>query len=180
VTWRPTGVQGRETSKTRWRAVPYLRGKGLDLGCGAEKVLDTKNVIGIDSDKDLSLFGNKANFDIQLDVTDLSMFASRSVDFVYSSHVLEHIELAKAPQVLRDWCRLIKKGGYLVLYLPLSGLYPDPGEQYANGDHKFAVTYDVIDGFMQTVPRDWDLVHWERCDKNDEYSGFWAYRLTSE
>lgn len=180
MTWKIDAPQGKEVAKTRWRAMPYLRGKGLDLGCGPEKILDTKNVIGVDSDKDLGLFGIKANFDVQADVTNLSMFASRSFDFVFSSHVLEHVEYAKVPETLRGWCRLVKKGGHLTLYLPLSGLYPDPGTLGANADHKFAVTYEVIDEAMKTVPRDWDLVHYERCDKHDEYSAFWSYRMTGE
>lgn len=180
MTWSASNPQGREQSKTRWRAVPYLRGKGLDLGCGLEKVLDTTNVIGIDNNRDLKLFNIAARFDIEMDVTDLSLFSSRSVDFVFSSHVLEHIEYARVPAVLRDWCRLIKKGGYLVLYLPLSGLYPDPGEPHANHDHKWAVTYDLLDVAMRTVPRDWNLVEYQACDADDEYSGFWAYRLTGE
>lgn len=179
MTWRPEAPQGKETAKTRWRAAAYTRGKGLDLGCNAEKLWDTKNCIGIDSCRDSELFGHVINPDIKADVTNLSMFASRSFDFVFSSHTLEHIEFAKAPQALRDWCRLVKKGGYLVLYLPLSGLYPDPGEQYANSDHQFAVTYDVVDEMMKTVPRDWDHVSYEICKEDDEYSGFWAYKMTS-
>ena len=114
MTWRPEDPQGKETAKTRWRAAPYTRGRGLDLGCGAEKIWDTKNVVGVDSCKDSELFGHVINPDIKADVESLPLFASGSVDFVFSSHVLEHIEYRKVPEVLKEWFRTIKTGGYLV------------------------------------------------------------------
>lgn len=39
-----------------------------------------------------------------------------SQDFVFSSHVLEHLE--KPEQALAEWWRVLKKGGVLFLYLP--------------------------------------------------------------
>lgn len=180
VTWNKEAPQGGEMRKTRWRAVPYTRGRGLDLGCGPERIWDNKNVIGVDSGRDVELFGHQVNAQVMCDVTDLSMFGSRQFDFVFSSHVLEHVPLDKVPETLRQWCRVVKKGGYVVLYLPAHGLYPDPGEPHCNPDHQFAVTYELIVAAMEKVPRDWDLVHFEKCDGTDEYSFFFSFRLTSE
>lgn len=177
MTWNKDAPQGFEQRKTRWRAIPYTRGKGLDLGCGAERILDNKNIIGVDSGKDVEMFNTSVNAQVMCDVTDLSMFGGRQFDFVFSSHVLEHIDVAKLPATLREWCRVIKKGGYLVLYLPLSGLYPDPGEEHANPDHKWAVTYDRVVELMTQVARPWDLCEYQACDKDDEYSGFWAFKM---
>jgi ubiquinone/menaquinone biosynthesis C-methylase UbiE len=42
-------------------------------------------------------------------------------DFVYSSHTLEHVDDAEI--TLRNWWRVIKPGGYLILYLPDRDLY---------------------------------------------------------
>ena len=177
MTWRPDGPVGYEQRKTRWRAIPYLRGTGLDLGCGPEKVLDTQHVIGVDSNRDAELFGIQANPNVYGDVTELTMFSAGSMDFVFSSHTLEHIDWEKVPATLRSWCRVIRKGGYLTLYLPLSGLYPDPGEPGANLDHRWAVTYEKVVEAMEKVPQDWDLCHYEKCDKGEEYSGFWSFKI---
>jgi predicted SAM-dependent methyltransferase len=180
VTWQREAPQGGEQRKTRWRAVPYTRGEGLDLGCGAERIWDNKHVIGVDSGKDVAMFNTAVNAQVCCDVTDLKMFASRSQDFVFSSHVLEHIIWPKVPGTLREWCRVVRKGGHVVLYLPAHGLYPDPGEEGSNPDHQFAVTYDCIIKAMETVPRDWDLVEFRECSENDEYSFFFAFKMTSE
>lgn len=177
MTWHRDAPQGGEQRKTRWRAVPYTRGNGLDLGCGAERIWDNKHVIGVDSGKDVEMFNTQVNAQVACDVTDLSVFGSRQFDFVFSSHVLEHITLGKVPGTLREWCRVVKKGGYVVLYLPLSGLYPDPGEDGANPDHQWIVTYDKVIELMEGVPRPWDLVEYRVCDQTDEYSGFWAFKI---
>lgn len=177
MTWNKEAPQGGEMRKTRWRAVPYTRGKGLDLGCGPERIWDNKNVIGVDSGRDVELFGHQVNAQVMCDVTDLSMFGSRQFDFVFSSHVLEHVPLEKVPATLREWCRVVKKGGYVVLYLPLSGLYPDIGEDGANQDHKWNVTYDLVIKAMETMPRPWDLCEYQVCNGDDEYSGFWSFRM---
>ena len=185
MAWKIDGPQGHEQRKTRWRALPYIRGKGLDLGCGGEKVLDTAHVIGIDSGKDIQLFGTPMKPDILRDVTDLSIFAAGSMDFVFSSHTLEHIEPEKVGATLREWMRVVRVGGHLVLYLPDEQQYPkcrEPGrgiedfESGCNQDHKWNVHYEAVVNLMERTGFGWDLVHYERCDKNDEYSLFFAFK----
>lgn len=176
MTWKPDDPQGLEQRKTRWRAVAYTRGDGLDLGCGAERFLETNHVTGIDSGKDTQLFGNTVNAQLAMDVTNLDRFASGMQDFCFSSHVLEHIELERVPETLRGWMRVIREGGHLVMYLPAHGLYPDPGQPHANIDHKWAVTKDLVLEMMHKCSYGWDLVAYELCDKDDEYSHFFAFK----
>ena len=68
----------------------------------------------------------RLNVDVTCDCKKLELFASQSMDFVFSSHLLEHIEDAGA--ALKEWWRVIKHNGYLVLYLPDDELYPKMGE----------------------------------------------------
>lgn len=182
MTWSATQPQGNEMRKTRWRAMPYLRGKVLDLGCGPEKVIDTKNVVGVDSCKDTAMFGIQMNPDVKSDIETLGLFASGSVDAVFSSHVLEHFPYAKVPAILKEWFRVIKTDGHLVLYLPDQDQYPkcaEPGvepELHVNQDHKWNVSYArVVDAAKIACPA-WDLVHFEKCSADDEYSLFFAFR----
>lgn len=123
MTWTLEGSQGREAEKVMWDLVPYTRGKGLDLGCGGSKAFN--HFIGVDSLKDTKLFGTPMQPDVVHDVEKLPIFASESLDFVFSSHVLEHIEDYRA--ALAEWWRLIKVGGHLCLYLPHRDLYPRIG-----------------------------------------------------
>lgn len=50
------------------------------------------------------------------DGTDLSQIESDSYDFVLSSHSLEHI--ANPIKALKEWLRVIKKGGAIIVILP--------------------------------------------------------------
>jgi len=47
---------------------------------------------------------------------------SNTLDYVFSSHCLEHLERPK--EALEEWIRVLKKGGLLYLYLPHSDYLP--------------------------------------------------------
>jgi len=65
-------------------------------------------------------------------------FSSESVDFVYSSHVLEHFYPYVAERVLRDAYRALRNGGRLRLCVPdLQHAY----ELYAQGHKEKALSY---------------------------------------
>lgn len=51
-------------------------------------------------------------------ITDLSIFAAESVDLIYASHCLEHIQHGKLAAVLGEWRRVLKPGGILRLSVP--------------------------------------------------------------
>jgi SAM-dependent methyltransferase len=180
----PKAPQGMEVRKTRWRAMPYLRGKVLDLGCGPEKVIDTKECIGVDSCKDTAMFGIAINPDVKADIKVLGLFAAGAVDAVFSSHALEHFYYREVPGILREWMRVLKIGGYLVLYLPDEDQYPkcaEPergiyvSENHCNLDHKWNVNLERVVAAMEAAGN-WDLVHYEKCADDDEYSLFFAFK----
>lgn len=165
--------------------MPYAQGKGLDLGCGMEKLLDTVNCIGIDSDKDAELFQRPAKFDLKMDVSDLKFFAAGQQDYVFSSHVLEHFPYAQVPAILREWFRVLRVGGRMILYLPDMAQYPlckEPElgisdfQEWANRDHKWNVNYDRVVSAMEKTGYNWDLIHYEQCSADDEYSLFFVFK----
>lgn len=83
----------------------YCQGSGLDIGYGGDPVVS--NVRGWDFEH------GDAQFIRGLD--------DESFDFVYSSHLLEH--LPDTELSLTNWWRVLKPGGYLILYLPHRDLY---------------------------------------------------------
>ena len=53
------------------------------------------------------------------DCADLSAFADGSVEDIYASHVLEHLGYAqKLPAALREWHRVLRKGGRARISVP--------------------------------------------------------------
>ncbi|AEG50352.1 Methyltransferase type 11 [Sphingobium chlorophenolicum L-1] len=62
-----------------------------------------------------------------------------SLDFVTSSHCLEHLH--QPIEGLRNWVRIVKPGGYIVILVPDEDLF-EQGEfpSTFNGDHKWTFT----------------------------------------
>lgn len=176
-------VNTRETAKTRWRAVPWTGGKGLDLGCGPEKLFDTEYVLGIDSGVGAAL-GGPVNPNIQADCKELTMFASGSFDYVFSSFLLQEFTHKEATEALRNWLRVVKTRGTVVLYLPDENQYPKcpesergiAGEPGAHPHQKWNVNYDRLVEALAKTSWNWDLEHFEVCDQLNEYALFAVIR----
>ncbi|MBU0752368.1 MAG: methyltransferase domain-containing protein [Gammaproteobacteria bacterium] len=167
MVWDIRTSNGNEAAKIRYEVLPYVAAGGLDVGCGPSKVWP--HLIGIDSEKDTALFGVPMKPDIVVpDAARLSIFADGSADSVFSSHLLEHI--ADWQAALREWWRLVKVGGHLVLYLPHADLYPRIGQPGANPDHKHDFTPDDIVDFMRLAFADWSLLQNQVRGEGAEYS----------
>ena len=176
MTWNLDDPQGNEAAKCRWDVVPYIRGKGIDIGCGPNKVLP--HAIGIDSCKDVELFGLDFKPDLVCeDATQLAI-PDADLDFVFSSHLLEHIEDTGA--ALREWWRVLKAGGYLVLYLPHCDLYPRIGQPGSNPDHKHDFNNEMIHDEMVHMAlksgTGWDLAVNEVRSGGTEYSFLMVFK----
>jgi ADP-heptose:LPS heptosyltransferase len=119
-----------ETSKVRSQVLPYLVGDhGVDVGCGPyEKI--TPEAVGVDA------LGSGAQVEVDLNYD--FPFAPGSLDWVWSSHCLEHLHDYRA--VLLQWWLAIKPGGVLGLYLPHRDYYDNAW----NADHKHAFTQDMV------------------------------------
>lgn len=177
MTWRAEDPQGDESSKIRWEIVEFTSGRGLDLGCGPWKCFP--HFIGVDNYTDTRLFGVEMKPDVVSDVQKLDVFGSASMDFAYSSHVLEHISFNDVPATLKEWWRTVKPGGHLILYLPDEDQYPKVGEPHANPDHKWNVSIDLVTEVMKGVGS-WDLVRCEKRDQDLEYSLFFVFKKRTD
>ena len=112
--WRIFGRKG-ERSGESLKAEPrrrregfferYCQGRGLDIGYGGDLIVP--NAIGWDLEHG--------------DATLMSGLPPEDFDFVYGSHVLEH--LPDCERALRSWWRLLRPGGYLIICVPERDLY---------------------------------------------------------
>lgn len=174
MVWRAEDPQGDEAGKVKYDVVEYTRGVVLDLGCGPTKAFP--HFLGVDSCKDTELFGIAIRPDIKVDdCANLSAVVNdETVDSVFSSHLLEHIEDYQG--ALKDWWRCLKVGGYLVLYLPHKKFYPNVGTAGANPDHKHDFEPSDIVNAMREVADDWDLVVKQDRNEGVEYSFLLVFR----
>ena len=128
-----------ETSRGRHRLIKYCEGMGLDLGYGGDPIVPS--AITLDGDwcgKGSPLLPH-APQNLVGDARNLYWFKDNVFDYVYSSHLLEDFTYAEQIKVLEEWLRVIKVGGYLVLYLPDEQIYRKHCEKLCkpkNVDHK--------------------------------------------
>lgn len=170
--WSPDGPQGFESRKIKYLLPRYTRGRGLEIGCGLEKAFP--HFIGIDNGHH---FG-KGAADFVCNADRLSMFADGSMDFVFSSHVLEHME--DPERTLAEWWRVIRFGGHLCLYLPHKGFYPNVGQPGANPDHKHDFWPEDITRMVRGIDPAVRIVEAETRDGENEYSFFLVFRKRTE
>jgi ADP-heptose:LPS heptosyltransferase len=108
--------------------VSYLKGRGLDLGCGNEKI--AQFAIGVDAKQT-----PVSNLIMDLSANDpLGIFSDNHFDYIFSSHLIEDFLATEA--VLTSWWSKIKPGGYLILYSPDPDFYPRVGTPGANTQHR--------------------------------------------
>jgi SAM-dependent methyltransferase len=162
--------------------VPYTAGRGLDLGCGRERLFDSEFVTGVDDGSDQFYNPLVVAANLKLDVKELTPLASGGWDYVYSSFVLQEFPYKDVPNVLREWLRVLKVNGNLCLYLPDADQYPkcaeegvatEPGAFLGN---KWNVTYDRVVEALKKTQWNWDLIDFQVCDKDDEYALWFVIR----
>jgi len=123
-------------------ATRFFRGHGLDVGGGIDSLALYREFFPLAR----SVFVyDRAHGDAQL----LANVPDDAFDFLYSSHCLEHMR--DPVEALRNWSRVVRPGGHLVISVPDEDLY-EQGEWPSrfNSDHKFT--------FTMAKPRSWSPV----------------------
>ena len=110
----------------------YFFGDGLDIGGKPDPLLLYRELF--------SLMKSVKTWDWEDgDAQFLESVEDGSLDFVHSSHCLEH--LVDPEEGLRNWFRVVRDGGYLVITVPDEDLYEQGVFPSSfNGDHKWTFT----------------------------------------
>ena len=80
----------------------------LPLGCGAIDHPGFVNIDGID----------RPHVHFVQSLTKLTRFQDGTVEFIYTSHTLEHFPRVQTISILKDWCRVLRPGGQLCVSVP--------------------------------------------------------------
>lgn len=159
-----------ETSKARDRRnledffEKYRVGKGIDIGCGDDPVTPYCERW------DLSISPH-------MDATLMRGIPNDKFDFVYSSHCLEDLE--RPDIAIQNWYRILKPGGYLILFLPHRDLFEKrktlPSSGNKNHKHYFLIDRDEPPATIGLIPfltrtlKDYDLIYVKKCDEGYNY-----------
>lgn len=150
----------------------YCKGQGIDIGVGridaydGEDALPVAGIHGWDKDNG--------------DATFMAEVADESYDFVYTSHILEHI--SNATLAIKNWWRILKPGGHLILFVPHRDLYEKRTSLPSrwNADHKFFLLPEVDDlpftmGLRPLVEgalkgKDYETIYVQQCNEGHAVS----------
>lgn len=106
---------GFESAKIRPEVERFISKdmNGIDVGSGGAPVF--LQSISIDK-KARGCFSDLVQ--LKGDARNLYWFRDGVLDYVFSSHCLEDFDHSAKVSVLEEWVRVLKPGGYLLLYLP--------------------------------------------------------------
>lgn len=122
---------GNAISFIKEKALGYCSGKGIDVG--ADK-WPFPGAIPIQNE-------------VHQNANKLDRFENESLDYVFSSHCLEHVDDWK--DALQLWISKLKIGGIMFLYLPhKSNKLWKPGGPWVGMGHKWSPTYQDIIKFI--------------------------------
>jgi ADP-heptose:LPS heptosyltransferase/ubiquinone/menaquinone biosynthesis C-methylase UbiE len=158
--WAPDMPGGYESRKCRYRVASYCKGRGLDLSAKSEKIV--REAIGIGKE------GSAGDIYIDLSANDaLNVFSDNSFDYVYDAHQLGNYVATEA--VLKEWWRLVKPGGVLILYEQDRDFYPHAGTSGADSSHRkdlvWQDAWDILKGFKNA-----EKISSSRHGDSNEYS----------
>ncbi len=141
--------QGNAAQFIRHVAEPYCIGNGLDIGGGpwgfpGARVVD-----------------NGTENAMRLDVAD------GSLDYIFSSHCLEH--LTEPSAAIKLWASKLRRGGSLFLYLPHPSMKLwRPGSAWVGDGHKWSPSpATVAEMIVETGCR--------IIGRNDERDAYWSF-----
>jgi SAM-dependent methyltransferase len=142
------------------------RKRALDFGCGIGRLTQAlcdyyQNVDGVDiapsmieQARRLNIHGERCRYFINAR-DDLSLFPDSLFDFVYSNIVLQHIPPRLTRKYLREFLRVLRRGGLLMFQLPSNAwqeICPEPAQDQAAAavlerlpDSAFCASIEVVE-----------------------------------
>ena len=133
----------------------YCRGRGIDVGAGVSCYPGAEPV---QEQADQNAYR-------------LDRFGDASLDYVFSSHCLEHLE--RWQEALCLWIRKLRPGGWLFIYLPHHSMALwRPKGLWAGNDHKWVPTVEILRGFLEAQGM-------RIAEYNDDKDEYWSFHIAA-
>ncbi len=124
--------KGSAVSFIKNKALKYCRGTGLDIGAGNWPL---PGAIAVRDEKEINAYK-------------LDKFEDGSLDYIFSSHCIEHLENWR--EALSLWVRKVKYGGIIFIYAPhKSMLLWRPLAPWVGEDHKWSPDAQTVGSFLK-------------------------------
>lgn len=149
-----------ETKKCRERLAKFCIGNGLDLGYGGDPIVPS--AITIDLEKPYAYIGS-APQNLKGDATNLFWFKDECLDYIYSSHLLEDFPREQQKDVLREWLRVLKPGGKLIIFCPNEKVYREhcrnTGQVYNTNHSEIDFSLRFLKNILNELGIGYKIIH---------------------
>ena len=146
---------GNATSFILDKAKQYCQGEGIDVGADRWPF---PGAVPIQEEENQNAYR-------------LDAFPDGSLDYVFSSHSLEHLD--QWQDALRLWIRKLKINGILFLYLPHeSMLLWHRGSSWVGDLHKWRPTYQILNPFLEVNGM-------EIAEHNPDKDRYWSFHIVA-
>jgi SAM-dependent methyltransferase len=164
-----------ETSKHRALVNGYCVGNGLDLGSAGDPIVPTAIQVELPNPY-CPLMDSQYPPQLRGDATNLHWFKDNVLEYVFSSHLIEDFTPHQQRDIIREWCRVIKPGGHLVIIAPEANRWAAAvaAGQPANMAHKHEPRIGEFSDIVREIGG-WDILEDRFCDGQD-YSMFFVAR----
>lgn len=145
----------------------------LNIGCGTDY---KAGWINIDNNSD----DNIEKLDLNWDLRNPLPFEENSVDYIFNEHFLEHLTLEEAQLSIKDFMRVLKKGGVMRIAMPnlvdVVDLYNNPNWKSETFLKKFGLDFvqtkaELININFRWWGHKW-LYDWEELERRLKDAGF--------
>jgi predicted SAM-dependent methyltransferase len=128
----------------------------IEIGCGEKKLFEQSIALDIRKTKIVDIIGNAKFLPLK----------NASVDYIYSSHTIEHFSHTEIHALLKEWTRILKSGGIIELRCPdlrirtlLFFLHPCwqhikyiyGRQDYPENTHRCGFSYNILKSLLISV-----------------------------
>lgn len=131
----------------------YFKGNGLEIGPGDFPYVK-KNVTYIDKFPEYYNL-NMSNKVIKADADNIP-FDDYYFNFLISAHCLEHCP--DVIKTLKEWVRVVKKGGFIILILPHCNRTFDRGREITSLEHHISDYKNQVDIYDENPLYEWEKI----------------------
>lgn len=190
----PALKSGKARVQRSLAAQKYLRGSGVEIGAFVQTIMTPKGSATVYVDQHPASYWRDTSYrdldivdpDVIDDAKHLHAIPDARFDYLAAAHVLEHID--DPIEAMRNWLRVVKPGGYLLIAVPDKRFTPDRQRALTSFGH---LLRDHIEGPQASVKedhRDFGYHHLgitdeaalqEYVDRNQSDIHFHTWTLTS-
>lgn len=151
-----------ETDLARPYVAKYCEGLGIDIGFGNSAIVPHALTMDLPRGPYCPALGSDKQI-LRGSAEDLSGFCDCSLNWIYSSHLIEDWLWQDIPKIINEWRRVLKVGGYWITVCPDEPIYrahcEATGQTYNENHRNPDFTLENFKSRILPATGEWEIVY---------------------